>query len=1074
MPPRRGGALTQKAQQAIQVSGFEKENTTHNNGTYIQLVPQLQACTPVSCFRRLCSGSWSFGRFIFFESSEKRWFVQDVPWQSRQRYARSSVQGPDQQPDPLTVTWQTPGSSDDSWEDNPKIQLAGFPALQLSKKDKDLAQDAIREDRQYTPWRCTAENCPKACGNRKASDWGLKSERELAGHLSYYHRSQTQYYELSRKFWNQELAEHLDEQLESQEELLKRFQESLYQHEYELRTMTQTVAKHVNNLKRIADFLGQPLTRQLATDEEAHEKLVSWPDNISAKGHYTVSLGWLRKFREVDVLEKELPASSCPADEEELAPSATIIVPMAVDDPVEALATDSSLHAATTPQETAFETDDVAEKRTCRKYRAGNASSSSTTRIPDAPQVSDAQVSDAQETATERAPKRRRSSNQPTMVQSIAKAKDPIEAIIRLGSAAEHAPRENVRSEAQTARGSYRRPTPPGDLSELYARAATGNQADASAIAKEIECGICQEIFQALSWESKYEKAQYRTSAELEFTWLWTYCSASAARAILVSAVAAVSLHRALADNRQLVPKVFADVLLKVFAVVALSPFGRPSDAIGIMDMLFRGRPFEDSQLHLKFMGPLAGKAFRHDDPVRLIRDHRWPGVVKVAAFAILLAKRFHQVGIDPRQEVEEFESAFKETMQLFEGLYRTCFLMGLQWTLNPRQARESLIRPKLMGSLPDYLHQTYREIQDTAHKVAQSDAAKCGMPWNEPASAAVQQSPASNTAGPPPQEAVPGPAVAPMPGPAVAPMPRSAATPVPVIEVDSPVSAREAVASASVEAATVHSAPVKVQTPKPGDQPFIPAQPSAVTQTKPVQTGSVPAKTATSQGSTMSIQDLDAQKHAGTLVGRIAKRYMHRTGNSFHIRIRDATGEIDVKFWNEAAESYKDDPRLSEGHIISIRGFKFIEIKEKDKEYEFAPAGRKHSLHFNYTREVQLEASSSGALSVAQALELDKGCFDLQAWVVDAEENAQEVETVNGKMVRRFLYVADSLQEGLPRTKWTLWNELAKNCGRKLFQQKILARGVMLKVYREQKEFTGCRHGVQVISSSAAPRLIP
>jgi len=56
---------------------------------------------------------------------------------------------------------------------------------------------------------------------------------------------------------------------------------------------------------------------------------------------------------------------------------------------------------------------------------------------------------------------------------------------------------------------------------------------------------------------------------------------------------------------------------------------------------------------------------------------------------------------------------------------------------------------------------------------------------------------------------------------------------------------------------------------------------------------------------------------------GQIQFRSDHKTGGGFHVRVSDRTGAMDVKFFAEAAGSFRNHPALVKGAKVRLSGFK-------------------------------------------------------------------------------------------------------------------------------------------------------
>lgn len=101
-----------------------------------------------------------------------------------------------------------------------------------------------------------------------------------------------------------------------------------------------------------------------------------------------------------------------------------------------------------------------------------------------------------------------------------------------------------------------------------------------------------------------------------------------------------------------------------------------------------------------------------------------------------------------------------------------------------------------------------------------------------------------------------------------------------------------------------------------------------------------------------VSVKALDDNGSDHAIEATVRFRSDHKTGNSFHLRVGDCTGDIDIKFWDEAARGFKGDTSLRKGAVVRFSGFKVALLKPKDKT--FAPPGRRHVLSYSSVRDVQ------------------------------------------------------------------------------------------------------------------------
>lgn len=106
------------------------------------------------------------------------------------------------------------------------------------------------------------------------------------------------------------------------------------------------------------------------------------------------------------------------------------------------------------------------------------------------------------------------------------------------------------------------------------------------------------------------------------------------------------------------------------------------------------------------------------------------------------------------------------------------------------------------------------------------------------------------------------------------------------------------------------------------------------------------------------TVKELDNTCEGRFVRATIAFRHDHKSGGGFHLRLQDSTGEIDLRFWDEAASKFKSDPNLQKGAVLRIGGFRIVPLKPKD--LPFAPPGRLHGLSFNRSDIVRLTVETA------------------------------------------------------------------------------------------------------------------
>lgn len=208
------------------------------------------------------------------------------------------------------------------------------------------------------------------------------------------------------------------------------------------------------------------------------------------------------------------------------------------------------------------------------------------------------------------------------------------------------------------------------------------------------------------------------------------------------------------------------------------------------------------------------------------------------------------------------------------------------------------------------------------------------------------------------------------------------------------------------------------------------------------------------------SIQLLDVQGSAGEakVQGQIRRRNRHRTGTSFHITLHDSSGEIDVKFWQEAASKFMEDSRLQEGNVVLLKGFSFTELK--GASLEFAPAGRKHCLSFSVASSVEIQLLKDmpeTTVSEARRLPLNAR-LSLRARVQSVESLNVAQPGMRWQCMRK-IHLQELEREEGPGITLTLWNQMARDYGEKQLPpgQRIFVRNAKVTEYLRSKELTGC-----------------
>jgi len=283
--------------------------------------------------------------------------------------------------------------------------------------------------------------------------------------------------------------------------------------------------------------------------------------------------------------------------------------------------------------------------------------------------------------------------------------------------------------------------------------------------------------------------------------------------------------------------------------------------------------------------------------------------------------------------------------------------------------------------------------------------------------------------------------------------------------------------ASADTHAVARQDAPPPTPTPMAAEPVTLDAPRPTPTPTaqEPVEGKACPNNPVTvghsTDASIWEIENLNGGRH---VKGIVKFRCDHKTGGGFHIRISDGAGEIDVKFWNTAADAFRENPSLCKGAVVRFSGFKVAKLTAKALDY--APPGRSHELRFDSLHEAHVEVlqGPEPKTPVAQqVLDMDlRGALAhsagttlkvaVSAWVVDVEDVVAQV-TRDGEMDLRIVWLAPDLSPTAPRTRWSLWKDTAKTYGPKqLMRQHVRLRGLRItQFFAGRKELAGCwQHG--------------
>jgi len=186
-------------------------------------------------------------------------------------------------------------------------------------------------------------------------------------------------------------------------------------------------------------------------------------------------------------------------------------------------------------------------------------------------------------------------------------------------------------------------------------------------------------------------------------------------------------------------------------------------------------------------------------------------------------------------------------------------------------------------------------------------------------------------------------------------------------------------------------------------------------------------------------------------------------------VRLSDATGSIDFKFWDKAADHFRAHEALCKGSCVRFEGFALRQLSSQ--QLEFAPAGRKHELicppHFSSVKIEQLQPPPANAASGAHsrkmglrdALKESHGaCVNISsAFVVEVGDLEDKVSRDGQALSSREVWLSADKQ-GPALVRWLLWNRVAQDYGHKQLRgQRLSIQGARIKVFNRKKELTGC-----------------
>mmetsp|Transcript_17922 Transcript_17922/g.50770 ORF Transcript_17922/g.50770 Transcript_17922/m.50770 type:complete len:1110 (-) Transcript_17922:68-3397(-) len=1068
-------------------------------GWYVELQPaSVPDAAGAACFRRIDqSGRWA-DAFLLYDAGAPRWCLAASPWEVSEPLAWS---GPALSADPCEATgWQCPADS------SVEIRIASSSMAELPQSEKyghyarQFAKDDFKHPWKLTRFRCRAEQCKI----RTASCWGLADEGELYGHLCLYHRTSAQYYDKHRRYWDQGIAEALNARPDTEENLVNRFEAVLRRHDYEATTKGRKVHHHTRNLLYTSKNFKGPLTRQLVLDPSLMEEVKAWPEDKSCHGHYTVSLRWLKRV--IEILDVEEILATLHLDDD-LQGAQGVAASWEIHTPPPARKPEAPKVCAGPPAAGAAAPDEVptppAKARADPpKIRAGPPPVDAEALKRGAGGAGKRALSDKAGGGGAKRPHLDLDSAR--YVQRVATAGDPYVAVLPLGGDVSQ-PRGARGPAARGAQDHRGRPleAAPDDMHHMakdFARVAYGDRRVAERYAEwEEHEGPCAGVFQTSSDAQRHAFLDGASGEDQDHLWLWAF-TGMRPREKLVRCL--VARHcREPGDHSH---------LLKRLLCAASSPHAIPLDVLGLLGDIFR---LPDASLRWKMLEPLARHAFRPGSTTtrRLLLEAKYPLLMKLVAFGGVLGKLMSSWS-DADEKADAWWRSFLDDLtgcSRAEWMHRAAFAAGYQWNWNdstaPAKLQELSQRAASCDSssrlleFQSLLAHARRRSQEQAAKASRAldgmdvddprgdAAAKAGEDWDcvdidargggalnagkvwdciievgddeDDNQAAPKDTAASGSPGarvPPPPAVQRDEAVA---------THKLSAEQLAVIEENRKraLEKRQRMQlGAQPEGAPAGEVPRPVATPQAvATGPECPPQAAGA----PAGAGAGHAAQAAPE---VDPRIIDMEGHSSIISfpvrGSVRFRCDHAKG--FYVRIGDATGEVDVKFWGVAAEHFLQHPALCKGAEIRVRGLYKKPLSQA--QLDFAPCGRSFEFHVNRPGNVDVElltAPAPSAPKVSEEMTLDEALKQPHGTRVTVVAWAVEVEDLEVKkdMALRTVWLAPDPGQRPPNTRWTLWKNVATDYGPKqLLKCHLRIRGAMVKAVafgplKGKKELTGC-----------------
>lgn len=210
-----------------------------------------------------------------------------------------------------------------------------------------------------------------------------------------------------------------------------------------------------------------------------------------------------------------------------------------------------------------------------------------------------------------------------------------------------------------------------------------------------------------------------------------------------------------------------------------------------------------------------------------------------------------------------------------------------------------------------------------------------------------------------------------------------------------------------------------------------------------------------------VTVKEIDGgAKPPFAVEGVVVGRCDYRRGGGFHIRLKDGSGMIDVKFWNSAAEAFRGHSALQRNARLRLAGFYTVDADER-----YAPPGRRLELRYNQREGIDIQ--DLGGLARATEPQKPRTVSDvlrtpgLLGTEVDVEATILVAAELERKLLRsgdivdfRELYLVDVVGPDQQRLRWALWEDSARRI--KAVRKKVRIMGAVVKDWGTQRQLTG------------------